>query len=147
QATPGSVGDEDYSPLVLANNGVIYDAPIVAAAVEEEDINFRYGNPNYALVHDQVIAIGPFRRSITLNLINGFSFGKPVLYISTESSDPTVSAIEANTFAPRLRRLEVGIDDIERSAVERIFIAINGASAGGCNNPQRQGLSAALLDG
>jgi hypothetical protein len=147
QAAPGSVGDEDYSPLVLANNGVIYDAPIVAAAVDEANINFPAGNPNYALVHDQVIAIDPFKRTVTLNLINGFSFGKPVLYISTESSDPTVSAIEANTFAPRMGRLEVGIDDIARSAVERIFIATNGAFDGGCNNPQRQGLSAALSDG
>jgi hypothetical protein len=147
QASPGSVGDDDYSPLVLANNGVIYDAPIVAAAVDEAQINFPAGNPNYALVHDQVIAIDPFKRTVTLNLINGFSFGKPVLYISTESSDPTVSAIEANTFAPRMQRLEVGVDDIARSAVERIFIALNGPSDGGCANPQRQGIFAAILDG
>ena len=147
QARPGSVGDDDYSPLVLANNGVTYDAPIVAAAVDEASINFPAGHPNYAFVHDQVIAIDPFKRTVTLNLINGFSFGKPVLYISTDSSDPTVSAIEANTFAPRLGRLEVGIDDIPRSAVERIFIALNGPSDGGCDNPQRQGIFAALLDG
>ena len=147
KAKPGSVGDDNYSPLVLGNNGVIYDAPIVAAAVDEAAINFPAGHPNYALVHDQVIAIDPFKRTVTLNLINGFSFGKPVLYISTDSSDPTVSAIEANTFAPRMGRLEVGIDDIPRSAVERIFIALNGPSDGGCNNPQRQGIFAALLDG
>ena len=145
-AQPGSVGDADYSPLVSAN-GIIYDAPIIAAAVEDADINFPNGDPNYALVHDQVIAIDPAHRTVTLNLINGFSFGKPVLYISTESSDPTVSAIEGNTFAPRMRRLEVGIDDIPRSAVERIFIAVNGPSEGGCANPQRQGIFAALTDG
>ncbi|HEV3057962.1 MAG TPA: hypothetical protein VGY48_06925 [Vicinamibacterales bacterium] len=147
QARPGSVGDDDYSPLVLSNNGVIYDAPIVAAAVDEATINFPAGHPNYALVHDQVVAIDPVNRTVTLSLINGYSFGKPVLYISTEASDPTVAAIEGNTFAPRMQRLEVGIDDIARSAVERIFIATNGASEGGCANPQRQGLSAALLDG
>jgi len=146
-ARPGSVGDADYSPLVLADNGIVYDAPIVAAAVDEAQINFPAGHPNYALVHDQVVAIDPFHRTVTLNLINGFSFGKPVLYISTDSSDPTVSAIEANTFAPRMGRIETGIDDIDRSAVERIFIATNGATEGGCNNPQRQGLSATLLDG
>jgi hypothetical protein len=145
-AQPGSVGDADYSPLVSAN-GIIYDAPIIAAAVEDADINFPNGDPNYALVHDQVIAIDPAHRTVTLNLINGFSFGKPVLYISTESSDPTVSAIEGNTFAPRMRILEVGIDDIPRSAVERIFIAVNGPSEGGCANPQRQGIFAALTDG
>src|SRR5262245_45491020 len=147
QARPGSVGDDNYSPLVLANNGVIYDAPIVAAAVDEAQINFPAGHPNYALVHDQVIAIDPFHRTVTLNLINGFSFGKPVLYTSTDSSDPTVSAIEGTTFAPRLARLEVGVDDIDRSAVERIFIALNGPSDGGCANPQRQGIFAVLRDG
>ena len=146
-ATPGSVGDGSYSPLVLASNGVVYDAPIIAAAEDEAAINFPAGNPNYSLVHDQVIAIDPYKRTVTLNLINGFSFGKPVLYISTDSSDPGVSAIEGNTFAPLLGQLEIGIDDIERSAVERIFIAVNGASDDGCDNPQRQGLFAALLDG
>src|SRR5262249_17803018 len=33
------------------------------------------------------------------------------------------------------------------SPVERLFLALNGATDGGCNNPQRQGISAALLDG
>src|SRR3989475_825962 len=145
EAQRGSVGDADYSPLVNVN-GIIYDAPIIAAAVEDAVITFPQGNPHYALVHDQVVAIDPAHRTVTLSLINGFSFGKPVFYISTDSSDPTVSAIEGNTFAPRMRKLEVGIDDISRSAVERIFIATNGASEGACRNPQRQGLSAALLD-
>jgi hypothetical protein len=58
-----------------------------------------------------VIAIDTANRRVTLSLINGYSFGKPVFYISTESSDPTVSAIEENTFAPRLRRIETGVDD------------------------------------
>lgn len=145
-ARPGSVGDADYSPLVRAN-GIVYDAPIIAASVDDAMITFPDGKPNYRLVHDQVVSIDPANRTVTLSLINGFSFGKPVLYISTDSSDPTVSAIEGNTFAPRMRKLEVGIDDIARSAVERIFIATNGASEGACHNPQRQGLGAALLDG
>src|SRR6266853_374185 len=121
-AQPGSVGDEDYSPLVLVA-GIVYDAPVVAAAVDDAFINFPNGNPNYGLVHDQVVAINPANRTVTLSLINGYSFGKPVFYISTESSDPTVSAIEGNTFAT------------------------NGETKGGCQNPQRQGLGAALLDG
>ena len=145
-ANPGSVGDADYSPLVRAN-GIVYDAPVIAAAVDDSQINFANGEPDYGLVHDQVISIDPANRTVTLSLINGYSFGKPVFYISTESSDPTVSAIEGNTFAPRLRKIETGVDDIKRSAVERIFIATNGATEGGCQNPQRQGLGAALLDG
>jgi hypothetical protein len=145
-AQPGSVGDANYSPLVKVD-GIVYDAPVIAAAVEDAFISFPNGNPNYSLVHDQVIAIDPANRTVTMSLINGYSFGKPVFYISTDSSDPTVSAIEGNTFAPRLQKIETGVDDIDRSAVERIFIATNGASEGGCQNPQRQGLGAALLDG
>src|SRR6266853_3121830 len=95
QAQPGSVGEANYSPLVRVD-GIVYDAPVIAAAVEDASINFPNGNPDYALVHDQVVAIDPANRTVTLSLINGFSFGKPVLYISTESSDPTVSAIEGN---------------------------------------------------
>jgi len=33
--------------------------PVVAAAVDDAFINFPNGNPNYGLVHDQVIAIDP----------------------------------------------------------------------------------------
>src|SRR6266436_3787435 len=36
---PGSVGDANYSPLVNVD-GIIYDAPIIAAAVEDAVINF-----------------------------------------------------------------------------------------------------------
>src|SRR5258708_7429074 len=71
EAQPGSVGDADYSPLVDAG-GIIYDAPIIAAAVEDAVINFPNGHPNYALVHDQVIAIDPAQRAVTLSFINGF---------------------------------------------------------------------------
>jgi hypothetical protein len=145
-AHPGSVGDADYSPLVNVD-GIIYDAPVIAAAVDDAEINFPNGKPNYGLVHDQVVAIDPAHRTVTLSLINGYSFGKPVLYISTEASDPTAAAIEGATFAPRLRKVELGVDDIARSGVERLFIATNGATEGGCQNPQRQGLGAALLDG
>src|SRR6266478_7900738 len=84
-AQPGSIGDADYSPLVNVG-GIIYDAPVIAAAVEDAYINFPNGNPNYSLVHDQVVAIDPASRTVTLSLINGYSFGKPVFYISTESS-------------------------------------------------------------
>ncbi len=146
EARPGSIADENYSPLVTVN-GVTYDAPIIAAAVNDASINFPDGSPNYNLVHDQVVAIDPAQRTVTLNLINGFSFGKPVFYISSDASDPTIAAIEGNTLAPRLQRLETGIDDVPRSAVERIFIAVNGPSQGGCDNPQRQGIFAALTDG
>jgi hypothetical protein len=43
-----------------------------------------------------VVAIDPANRTVTLSLVNGYSFGKPLLYISTETSDPTASAIEGD---------------------------------------------------
>ena len=145
-AQPGSVGDADYSPLVSVD-GIIYDAPVVAAALNDNDISFPDGHPNYGLIHDQVVAIDPAKRTVTLSLINGYSFGHPLLYISTEASDPTAAAIEGATYAPRLRKVVLGVDDIATSGVERLFIATNGETKGGCQNPQRQGLGAALLDG
>lgn len=143
-AEPGSVGDQDYSPI-LRVGGIFYNAPVVASG-EAAEINYTNGQVNYDRVHDQVLAIDPIRRTVTMNLINGHSFGRPVFYMSTETSDPVAAALEANTYAPRLNNLERGIDDIPRSAVERIFIAING-QRGGCANPQRQGLNAAIEDG
>jgi hypothetical protein len=148
-AQPGSVGDADYSPLVQVVNagGVIYNAPVMAFGVEAADISFPSGNVDYSKVHDQVTAIDPKNGTVTLNLINGFSFGRPVWYLSTETSIALGAAIEHNTFAPLMAALHLGGDDSFSSPIERIFISTNGAQDGGCANPQRQGLSSDLLDG
>ncbi len=148
-ATAGSVGTADYNPLVRVLNagGMVYNASIVASGVEAGDINFPNGNPDYSKVHDQVVAIDAINSTVTLNLVNGFSFGRPVWYITMESSDATAAAIEGATYAPILKREALGKDDSFGSPVERLFLAINGASDGGCDNPQRQGLIAALTDG
>jgi hypothetical protein len=147
-AQPGSIGDANYGPLVKLVNagGVFYNAPMVAFNVNASDINFPNGNVDYSKVHDQVVAIDPINMTVTINLINGFSFGKPVWYMSMDASIPLAAAIEHNTYAPLMQKLVLGKDDAFGSAVERIFIATNGAEAGSCNNPQRQGLSADLAD-
>src|ERR1700730_3453073 len=146
---PGAVGDKDYSPLIKIVNagGVVYNAPIVAFNVPAEQINFTNGNVDYTKVHDQVVAIDTVNMTVTLNLINGFSFGKPVWYISMDTSIPLGAAIEHNTFAPLQAALPLGRDDSFSSPIERIFIATNGPEEGGCANPLRQGLSADLADG
>lgn len=143
-AKPGSVGDKDYSPLVNID-GIIYDAPIVAFDVPAAAINFPNGNVDYTKVHDEVVAIDPIGRTVTLQLVNGFSFGRPVWYLTMDSSDPAVAAIEGATYAPLFGNLPTGGDDSFPSPVERIFIAENGALD--CANPQRQGLDAAITDG
>ena len=148
-AQPGAIGDKDYSPLVRVLNagGVIYNAPMVAFGVGANDINFPNGGVDYSKVHDQVVAIDPINMTVTLNVINGFSFGRPVWYLSTETSIPLGAAIEHNTFAPLMQKIVLGRDDSFTSPIERIFIATNGPEAGGCKNPLRQGLSADLADG
>jgi hypothetical protein len=148
-AQPGAVGDANYSPYVrIVNAGnVIYNAPIVAFGVQPRDISFPRGNVDYSKVHDQVVAINPSQMTVTLNLINGFSFGRPVWYLSTDASIPLAAAIEHNTFAPLMQRILLGHDDSFGSPVERIFIATNGPEDGSCDNPLRQGLSADLADG
>lgn len=148
-AQPGAIGDKDYSPFVQIVNagGVIYNAPIVAFGVNAAAITFPNGNVDYSKVHDQVVAIDPVNMTVTINLINGFSFGKPVWYLSMDTSIPLGAAIEHNTFAPLMAALKLGDDDSFGSPVERIFIATNGPEQDGCANPQRQGLSADLADG
>jgi hypothetical protein len=119
----------------------------VAFDVDATQINFPNGGVDYTKVHDQVVAIDPGKGTVTLNLVNGFSFGRPVWYLTMEASTTMAAAIEATTFAPALLRDVLGKDDSFGSPVERLFLAVNGASDGGCDNPQRQGLVAALTDG
>ncbi|MEA2261573.1 MAG: hypothetical protein QOH35_705 [Acidobacteriaceae bacterium] len=147
-ALPGAVGDADYSPLVSITNagGVIYNAPMIAFDVDASQINFPNGNVDYSKLNDQVLAIDPYNMTVTLNVINGFSFGRPVWYLSMDTSSLLGAAIEHNTYAPLMNRLLLGDDDTFGSPIERIFISTNGPESGGCDNPLRQGLSADLAD-
>jgi hypothetical protein len=146
-AEPGSVGNNSYSPLVrIINAGNhIYNAPVIAFGVSANEIDFPDGNPDYSLVHDKVVSIDMVNETVTLLLTPGFSFARPVLYLSTEASVPDVAALEGATLAPGLLDIEVGNDDSLFSAVERIFVMANGPT--GCENPQRQGLNSAILNG
>jgi hypothetical protein len=123
----------------------IWNAPIVAFNVEASQIAFCDGNPNYSLVHDKVLKICPETQTVTLKLTQGFSFERPVLYLSTDANDPVAAALEGATYAPGLRDVTVGHDDGAFSAVERLFLFANGPTGKG--NPQRQGLNSALSDG
>jgi hypothetical protein len=145
EAQPGSMGDNDYSPLVLVENagGHIYNAPIVSFGSDASEINFCEGNPDYTLVHDKVVRMCPSEGTVTISLTSGFSFARPVLYLSTEASVPLAAALERATLAPKLVNITTGRDDSAFSAVERIFVFANGPRGQG--NPQRQGLNSALM--
>ena len=149
---PGSVGDYDYSPLARIENagGHIYNAPVIAMGDNIQDFVGEDGKPNYKFVHDKVLSIhidpvNPFASTVTLALTTGFSFAKPVLYLSTDASIELAAALEGATLAPGLEDIELGNDDSAFSAIERIFITINGPR--GCDNPQRQGIESALVNG
>jgi hypothetical protein len=145
---PGSVGDKDYTPLVRINNAGnhIYNAPAVAFDVSAKQLNsFCNGNPDYSLVHDKVVKICPEQGTVTIKLTPGFSFARPVLYLSMDASNPLAASMENATFSIKLGAIATGHDDSAFSAVERIFAFTNGPT--GKDNPQRQGFNSALADG
>lgn len=141
---PGAVGDARYTPLVKVINagGEIYNAPMIAFGTPASGISACDGNPDYSLVHDKVVSICPEEGTVTLEMSAGFSFSKPVFYLSMDSNDPVGAALERATLAPGMGAINVGADDSLFSAVERIFVFANGPT--GADNPQRQGLNSAL---
>ena len=147
---PGSVGDADYSPLVHVKNAakdVIFNAPMLAFNVSEEKLDeFCNGNADHRLTQDKVVAICPRDGTVTLALTLGFTFGKPILYLSTEANDPLVATLEGATYAPALKDVPFALEDASPGeSAERIYVFANGAT--GRENPQRQGLDSALSDG
>lgn len=145
-AEPGSVGDAAYSPLVRVRNAGnhLYNAPVLAYGVEADAIDFCGGSPDYSLVHDKVVSICPEEMTVTLQMVPGFSFARPIMYVSFDASDPVAATLEESTYAPALANIRVGFDDGAFSAVERLFVTVNGPT--GADNPQRQGLNSLLLE-
>jgi hypothetical protein len=106
EAKPGSVGDDDYSPLVrIGTSGPVYNAPIVASGVAPHDL------AGHSDVLDRVVAIdtkNPSKATVTLVLSRGFTNGQPIAYISTDASVAGPATIERSTYAPRLKKLTAG---------------------------------------
>lgn len=147
-AQPGSVGDEDYSPLVHIKNAskdILFNAPMVAFDVSEEKLNeFCKGHADHRLVEDKVVAICPRDGYVTLQLTIGFTFSKPILYLSSEANDPVVATLEGATYTPAMKDLPFALEDASPGeSAERIYVFVNGAT--GLDNPQRQGLDSALF--
>jgi len=150
--SPGAVGDELYTPLVkILNAGNhIYNATTVAFDVDADEIDFCEGGVDYSLVHDSVVSICPGEAgepgTVEMDLVAGFSFARPVLYMSTDANHPLPAALEGAIFAPGLLDVQVGSDDSLFSPVERIFGFANGPTNldDGRVNPQRQGFESAV---
>ncbi len=75
------------------------------------------------MLHDSVVSICPGDNGepgvVTLELTNGFSFGRPVLYVSTDASAEIAAALEGAIFVPAMGNIPVGRDDSLFSSIER----------------------------
>ncbi|NLS07562.1 hypothetical protein HGP14_30275 [Rhizobium sp. P32RR-XVIII] len=147
-AKPGSVGDADYSPLVALDNapGVVFNMPMVAFDVSADELDKMCdGNLNYGKVEDKVVKICPRDGTVTLKLTLGYTFGKPIFYLSTEANDEGLAALEGATYTPALKDLPFALEDASQGeAAERLYAFVNGPT--GIDNPFRQGLDSALSD-
>jgi len=128
-AAPGAVGDAHYSPFVrIAGSNIIYNMPIIAT-----------GNGPFDVIHhtntaDRVLAMDTVQDDdgpeATMLLARGFDSGQPIVYLSTEASDPGAAAVERATYVPLLARASFANgDDNLGSARERIFVFVNGVTS------------------
>lgn len=148
-ASPGATGDADYSPLVQFSNGknAVFNMPMVAFDVSEEELNAMCdGTVDHSRVHDKVVAICPRDGTVTLAMTLGYTFGKPIFYLSTEANDPTVATLEAAIHAPAMSDQPFALEDAAPGeSAERIYVVVNGPT--GLDNPYRQGINSAISDG
>ncbi len=143
---PGSVGDANYTPMVYIENSaksVIMNAPVLSQATETELNAMCAGKVDKSKVHDKVVSICPRDGTVTLSMTLGFTFDKPIFYLSTEANNPLVASLENATYAPALEDVPFALEDASPGeSAERIVVVVNGPT--GKDNPHRQGLVSAL---
>jgi hypothetical protein len=127
---PGAVGEDGYSPLIELPDGTILNAPQIANATGQAD---------------KVVAIDKTRGTVTYKETDGFARGNAVKYVSTDATDPLAAALEDATLAPALNAAPFAGGDGTDSARASLAAFVNGAT--GADNPQRQGLNSAVVDG
>jgi hypothetical protein len=128
-AQPGAVGDDGYSPLIQLPDGTVINAPQIA---------------NITGLADKIISLNVKQNTVVYRETHGFYDNDSVHYASFDSSSPVAAAIEDVTYAPNLDAAPSLGDETEKSSREGLIAFTNGQT--GVNNPNRQGLSSALLD-
>ncbi len=140
-ARPGADGDLHYSPFVrVAGTNVVYNAPIIAVGSGPFDVT------NHTNTHDRLLTINTEKMTAGLAFIRGFSNGKPIFYLSFETSNPLTAVIERSTFVPGLGLSPApdhGRDP--KTARADIFTFTNAAT--GPKSPPAQGLAHVIVDG
>lgn len=126
-ASPGSVGDAAYSPIVRLPDGSFLNAPQIGNATGW---------------HDKVVSVDQAARTVTLQLTDGFARGEAVRYLSTDATDPAIAALEGSTLAPKLVAAPSPGDDSTKSARSSLAAFVNGPTG---DPATRQGVNSALL--
>jgi hypothetical protein len=147
---PGAVGGPGYSPFIrIQGSPIVYNAPIVATGDDPFDVVTHSNTADRVLAIHPATAAGPgqfTQATVDLLVVRGFDAGQPILYISTEASDPLAAVLERATYVPLLNQASfLGGDDALGSGRERIFPFLNGQT--GANNPNAQGLIHLIKDG
>jgi hypothetical protein len=130
QATPGSTGNTGYSPLIQLPSGIILNASQIANASGHAD---------------NAVALDTTARTVTWKERQGFFEGRVVHYISTDASAPIPATLEDVNIVTALGGAPAVNVETSTSARETIVAFTNGQT--GINNPQRQGLTSAIVDG
>ncbi len=139
---PGAVADLHYSPFVrVAGSDVVYNATIVATGNAPFDVT------THTNTSDRTLAIDTNKMTVDLLFIRGFVFGKPILYLSSEASEPATATIERSTFVPALgfSQFAGGGGYPQQSARAEIFATANGKLQN--PSPPGQGLAHVIVSG
>jgi hypothetical protein len=128
EAKPGAIGEPLYTPLIELPDGTVLNAPHIM---------------NKTGQHDRLIRVDLSKHTATFRVTRGFFEGKTVYYTTFNASDPGVSAIEAGNYTPNLKVTPDKGSNAPNSALTGLAPIVNGPTGKG--NPQRQGLSSALM--
>ena len=143
QARPGSVGETAaetgtvaYTPYIQLPNGIILNAPHVATT----------DAAGITRTADKVVSLNTAQHTVGFRETEGRWEGDVIHYLSFDASLDVAAALEDATFAPAMNAAPgLGSQSPETSARAALAAFTNGQT--GAANPQRQGLSSAILDG
>src|SRR5215813_9270648 len=139
-AQPGAVGEVGYSPLIQMPDGTVLNAPQIA-----RDANGDGRIDLHTEASDKIVALNTADGLVTYLLTPGFYDNRVVHYASFDSSSQVAATLEDVTWTPNLDAAPSLGDQSHASAREGLIAFTNGKR--GLLNPQRQGLTSAILDG
>lgn len=138
-AQPGAVGEPGYSPLIQMPDGTVLNAPQIA-----RDANGDGKIDPHTEAADKIVTLNIVDSLVTYLLTPGFYDNRVVHYASFDSSSQVAATLEDVTWAPNLDTAPSPGDQSQASAREGLIAFTNGQT--GLSNPQRQGLTSAIVD-